>query len=195
MREHKINELNNFIMGFYIDDDKLCEDIIEFHKTSKTRYEGVTEYLGVYKVDKTVKDSIDVILNENADLKLRYTNHLQNCINAYIKKYPWCNEYGSFADLEITNIQYYPANGGYFQWHTERGNGKLPCSARHLVFMTYLNDVTDAGETEFFHQKLKISPERGLTLLWGSDWTFTHRGIASPSQEKYITTGWLSFFH
>ena len=59
--------------------------------------------------------------------------------------------------------------------------------------MTYLNDVTDGGETEFFHQNLKITPEKGLTLIWGADWTFTHRGIPSPSQEKYIATGWFSF--
>jgi hypothetical protein len=25
----------------------------------------------------------------------------------------------------------------------------MPAAARHLVFMTYLNDVTDAGGTEF----------------------------------------------
>jgi hypothetical protein len=59
--------------------------------------------------------------------------------------------------------------------------------------MTYLNDVTDAGETEFFYQKIKMKPEKGLTLIWPADWTFTHRGIASPTQEKTIITGWFNF--
>jgi hypothetical protein len=53
--------------------------------------------------------------------------------------------------------------------------------------------VLDQGETEFFHQKIKFKPEKGLTLIWPADWTFTHRGIASLSEEKYIATGWLSF--
>jgi len=59
--------------------------------------------------------------------------------------------------------------------------------------MTYLNDVTDEGGTEFFHQKLKVSPEKGLTLIWPVDWTHLHRGVPSPTQEKYIITGWFSF--
>ena len=59
--------------------------------------------------------------------------------------------------------------------------------------MTYLNDVNDAGETEFLHQNIKIKPEKGLTIIWGADWTFTHRGIPSPTEEKTIVTGWLSF--
>ena len=41
-------------------------------------------------------------------------------------------------------------------------------------------------------KKIKVKPEKGLTLIWPADWTFTHRGIPSP-QEQYIVTGWLSF--
>ena len=59
--------------------------------------------------------------------------------------------------------------------------------------MTYLNDVIDRGETEFFHQKIKVKPKKGLTLIWPVDWTFYHRGIPSPTQEKYIITGWYCF--
>ena len=59
--------------------------------------------------------------------------------------------------------------------------------------MTYLNTVNDGGETEFIYQKLKVKPETGLTLIWGADWTFTHRGITSKTETKYITTGWYSY--
>ena len=59
--------------------------------------------------------------------------------------------------------------------------------------MTYLNTVKDGGETEFIYQKLKVKPETGLTLIWGSDWPFTHRGITSKTKTKYITTGWYSY--
>ena len=59
--------------------------------------------------------------------------------------------------------------------------------------MTYLNDVTDQGETEWLHQNLKIKPKKGLTIFWPTDWTFVHRGITSPSQEKYIATGWYNY--
>ena len=59
--------------------------------------------------------------------------------------------------------------------------------------MTYLNNVTDAGGTEFYHQQLTVQPVKGLTLVWPADWTFTHRGVPSPTQEKRIVTGWFNF--
>jgi hypothetical protein len=59
--------------------------------------------------------------------------------------------------------------------------------------MTYLNDVTDGGETEWEYQKIKIKPEKGLTVIWSADYTFSHRGITSLTQTKYITTGWYGY--
>ena len=59
--------------------------------------------------------------------------------------------------------------------------------------MTYLNDVTDAGETEFYYQKIKVKPEKGLTLIWPSEWPWTHRGLTSKTQIKYIATGWFCY--
>jgi hypothetical protein len=38
-----------------------------------------------------------------------------------------------------------------------------------------------------------VQPKKGLTLIWPADWTFTHRGVPSPTQEKIITTGWFNF--
>tara|TARA_R110000796_G_scaffold48231_1_gene115745 strand:- start:585 stop:767 length:183 start_codon:yes stop_codon:yes gene_type:complete len=59
--------------------------------------------------------------------------------------------------------------------------------------MTYLNNIKDKGETEWYYQKLKVKPETGLTLIWPVDWTFTHRGIPSKKEIKYIVTGWYSY--
>jgi hypothetical protein len=59
--------------------------------------------------------------------------------------------------------------------------------------MTYLNDVTDGGETGFFYQDVKIKPQKGLTLIWPADWTFTHRGQISQTSEKMVVTGWLRY--
>ena len=59
--------------------------------------------------------------------------------------------------------------------------------------MTYLNDVVDGGETEWYYQNIKIKPVKGLTVIWPTDWTYTHRGLTSPTQTKYIATGWFNF--
>ena len=88
------------------------------------------------------------------------------------------------------NIQYYKPKAGFKQWHSERSLPKN--SKRLLVFMTYLNDVEDGG-TEFKYQNITSPAKKGLTLLWPVDWTHTHRGQISKTNEKYIVTGWLSF--
>ena len=63
-----------------------------------------------------------------------------------------------------------------------------------MVFMTYLNDVTDGGETEFYHQQLKIKPKKGLTVIWPAGYTHVHRGITSNTETKYIATGWYGYY-
>jgi len=184
---------DNFIKVYKFSDMNLCNDLISFHSGSKDTYDGCVSYNGVPIVDKKSKDSIDCSLLGNEHLAKRYFSELQICLNKYIEAYPYCNWYAPFASIEDTNIQYYKPHGGYYEYHTERATAITPASNRHLVYITYLNNVTDCGETEFFHQKLKVKPEKGLTIIFPADWTFTHRGIPSPTQEKYIVTGWLNY--
>jgi len=195
MREHTINKLNNFIGGWYLEDTSICDDLVEFSK-NHPRHEGTSgSHVTGQIVNKEVKNSLDVSLSDAPEnlIKKYVSQNLQLVLEEYIKTYSYCNVYAPWRIIESPNIQYYPPQGGYKNWHTERGSNIEPVVSRHLVYMTYLNDVTDKGETEFYHQKLKIKPEKGLTLIWGSDWTFTHRGIPSPTQEKYIVTGWFNF--
>ena len=32
-----------------------------------------------------------------------------------------------------------------------------------------------------------------MTVIWPVDWTYTHRGIVSPTETKYIATGWFNY--
>lgn len=57
--------------------------------------------------------------------------------------------------------------------------------------MTYLNDVQNGG-TEFLYQKITTKAKKGLTLIWPSDFTHTHRGQICD-KTKYIITGWFDF--
>ena len=135
--------------------------------------------------------SIDCYLNNNIELNREYNKFLLSCVDEYSKLYPEIQDTDRRADVENKNVQYYPPNGGYKALHYERSS--VMTSRRFLVFMTYLNDVTDQGGTEFTYQKITVKPEKGLTLIWPVDWTHTHRGIPSPTQEKWIVTGWFSF--
>ena len=65
---------------------------------------------------------------------------------------------------------------------------------RVLVFMTYLNDVTEGGGTTFTYQDITVKAEKGKTLVWPTDFTHTHVGEVSKTQDKYIITGWLNYY-
>jgi hypothetical protein len=95
----------------------------------------------------------------------------------------------SFRISSQFNMQRYLPGEGFSSYHCERAG--LKYSNRILVWMVYLNDVTDGGETEFFYQHHFEEPKQGKLVIWPSDWTHLHRGIISPTQTKYILTGWF----
>jgi hypothetical protein len=187
MQPHEINAENNFIMGWYPEDTAFCDVVLDYYN-SKTPYRGFSSG----GVNLEIKDSFDVVWGGDSDFTDFFIN-LQKCADAYINKYEYCNTQAAWAVLENVNIQKYLPQGGYHVWHCERTGSSSMTNTRHLVFMTYLNDVTDAGETEFFYQKAKIKPKKGLTLIWPADWMFIHRGVTSPTQEKTIITGWFNY--
>ena len=174
---------------------KLSDEIILYHKKSDIVYEGgfgMNQY-GKLIIDKTQKNSYDVKFSKQENLYSDFTNYLQMCVDAYLTKFPSANNTKKWGITDTINIQRYKPRGGFHMWHTERASGIHPDATRHLVFMMYLNDVDDGGETEFLHQNLKIKSEKGKLLIWPTDWTHTHRGITSNTQEKYIVTGWFNF--
>tara|TARA_R100001015_G_C4538041_1_gene102743 strand:+ start:35 stop:628 length:594 start_codon:yes stop_codon:yes gene_type:complete len=190
LREASFNKKNNFIAGWYID-PKVCDDLIDKFEKSPYTIPGI---LGNKKVDRTQKISRDLGINPkctDSDVQAYY-KELNQALENYKKKYTYSDKWqNGWALVEPWNIQKYNPGEGYFGLHCERSG--LDTSLRHLVFMTYLNDVTDEGETEWHYQKIKVKPEKGLTVIWGTDWTFMHKGIISPTQTKYIATGWYSY--
>jgi hypothetical protein len=188
----------SFMGAWFLEDMTVCDDLIKYFQNNKDKQQpgeaGDPESFGP-KIIPAIKDSVDMFFmpGEDIDVWTKYTKELEKCIAEYIQLYPRCTSTDRWGFYEATNLQFYPPGGGYKAWHSERVCSVDPYPLRHLVFMTYLNDVEDAGETEFLHQRVKIKPVKGLTLIWPADWTHFHRGIPSPTQEKYIITGWLSF--
>jgi len=190
MKEHKF-DVNSFIGGWYIP-KKLCDNLIKFFKTHKDRsIEGFIDGVQGSVVDKSWKESRELKIHRNymEGVIKDYRQQLQKVTDLYLKKYPMSNKVAPFAIVENYNLQYYEKNQGFKKWHNERSSYDI--SPRHLVFMTYLNDVDDGG-TYFYHQKITSPAKKGLTLIWPTDWTHTHKGQISKKHEKYIITGWFS---
>lgn len=193
--EDEINKLDLFIKGWYID-HSVCDRLVDLFESHKEfQFSGLTGYtLDSVGVSNTTKDSTDInsasFVNNGIDISF-YEDCLWNCLDLYNEVYP-ASAVFNYGILTPWNIQKYNPGGGYKIWHSERGSDDMTIR-RHLVFMTYLNDVTDEGGTAFFHQNLILKPKKGLTVIWPADWTYTHKGVVSNTQTKYIATGWLSF--
>lgn len=95
-----------------------------------------------------------------------------------------------FEMSPLFNMQKYEPSEAFFGYHCERAS--LQYSNRVLVWMIYLNTITDRGETEFYYQHHFERPVQGKLVIWPSDWTYLHRGIPSSTQTKYILTGWFN---
>jgi hypothetical protein len=94
------------------------------------------------------------------------------------------------------NAQKYEVNkGGYPYWHSEvyPQSNSTDALHRNLLFMFYLNDVDEGGETEFYYQNAKIKPKAGRMVIAPAGFTHTHRGNVPTSNDKYILTSWVLF--
>ncbi len=94
------------------------------------------------------------------------------------------------------NVQKYDKGvGGYHHWHSEQfpQAGHNEALHRVVLYMFYLNDVEDGGETEFFYQNKKIKPKKGTMVIAPAGFTHTHKGCIPKSHDKYIATSWIMF--
>lgn len=191
----------SFIGRYKMKDTSICDDIIDFHKKDffKLKNRGVvgtSHGFDVNAVDEKVKKSTDIcirpdepFLSDTFPAYRRYLSELSDALDQYKKEYIHADRVSEYTICEPVNIQHYKPGEGFLKWHKER------CEAgcdRHLVFMTYLNDVPDGG-TEFYYQNTITKAVKGDTLIWPSDWTHTHKSQVSNTQEKYIITGWYSY--
>jgi len=192
MKTHIINSGDHFIRGYYID-PKICKKLItNFEKRKKEHEPG---QVGAGEVVKKGKDSLDLKIAYNeSPLLTSYFDELQKCKDLYRQEFTCLDSICFPWDLKIfSRLQRYKKGQGFHSFHYERGHFRNDSAClRMLVWMTYLNTIKKKGETEFLNQKLKIKPEAGLTLLWPSEWTHTHRGNVCD-ETKYIITGWYEY--
>ena len=176
-----------FIKEFFFSDDdmSICDGLIEYH-SNNMEY----KYAGNTQGGKALKRSTDVTIypaSQNPFVQM-YRKLLFDYVREYLASYD--NPLGQLTIAEGFNIQHYKPSEGFLSWHSERSLHQT--HQRALVFMTYLNDVQDGGGTDFKYQGKRHHAQKGKTLIWPSDFTHTHRGEPSPTQEKYIATGWFN---
>ena len=181
MNPHNINKSNNFISGWYID-EKICDDIVShYSKTISQEQDNTRGYSFI-----AAKDFDQTYYNN-------YCEEMLKAFSLYKQQYHYCNyDQNLYGLMTSPKIKRYKQGNSYSAYHYEN-TGHGATWHRHITFMTYLNDVSSGGETEFLYQNIKIKPEAGLTLFWPAQWTHTHKGHPANNDEKFIITGWFSY--
>tara|TARA_X000000368_G_scaffold291685_1_gene231894 strand:- start:705 stop:1307 length:603 start_codon:yes stop_codon:yes gene_type:complete len=186
----------NFIGSWLLDNDLLCDDMIEFfERNTHLHNQGATDR----GINISEKKTTDMTINP-IDLKKKeysiindYFDELFKCFNDYKNQWSFLKNSIKTLDIPSFNIQRYLPGDHFSKIHTERST----TSTSHRVFawMTYLNDINEqnGGCTNFTHFNIKVRPKKGKTLIWPAEWTHAHSGEVLNKGKKYIITGWMCF--
>ena len=91
---------------------------------------------------------------------------------------------------ELIIKRYRPNYGEVFQPHFDSVNA---VANRYLVFLWYLNDVAEGGQTRFVDLDVDVTPKAGRLLIFPPYWMYQHEALAPRSNEKYILSTYLLF--
>ena len=192
-------EYDNFI-GIYDNffSEQFCKNLINTFKwcsdNNRVFYRNNEESLrsdsAIYLTEQSTKEiafSIDYL----GDSLKEFNNTFWNfCYKDYSKKYSTLSSYGNRTIFEY-KIQKTEPTKGYHSWHCE--DTSRIASNRIGVYLLYLNDIEDGGETEFLYLSKRIKPKMGKLLIFPPNYPWTHRGNPPLSGSKYIMTGWIEF--
>jgi len=209
--------MNNFIETYdEAVSNEICEYFISFFETQDKLGNTWAGTMGGGHVKKSWKNCTD--LNIRRDEKVKelkifddpdhlkaldsYENIVDEKFDEYFKKYN--NGLGVRGD-ETDKMKFYsckdvdsgplmhryePPGESFLIWHADWGPWGGSPTHRMVVGMLYLNDVHKGGETEFYHQEVKIQPKQGTLVVWPAYFTHVHRGNAPISNTKYIVNKW-----
>lgn len=86
--------------------------------------------------------------------------------------------------------RYRPGGLDRFQLHFDAINH---VANRYLVFLWYLNDVAEGGETRFPQLDHSVESRAGRLLMFPPYWMYQHEGAAPRAGDKYIVSTYLLF--
>jgi len=189
------NKSPNFIGSWNIENDKLCNEIIQFFEENKSMQRvGITATGNDPKNKQTTDMFIQPsdLKNKKYSLFNSYFNLLKDCFLDYRNQYPFLkHKFFNRTHIGNFNVQKYNSGDHFSHLHSERVS--LDSLHRLFAWMTYLNNVDDGGTTNFEYYDIKVKPEIGKTLIWPAEWTHAHTGSILKSGTKYIITGWIQF--
>ena len=171
--------------------EEKSKKLINFYEDNPNKINGVVANSIVVEEKKKCKQisvSFERNITNSLITSIRY--ELKISCKELSNRYKFLNAIPGWKVDDLFNIQKYEPGEAYFAEHCEHMPEK---PQRILAWMIYLNTVTDKGGTNFPHQNVTLKPKVGDLWIWPASWTHSHKGIPSPTQIKYIATGWISY--
>ena len=180
MKPHDFNNMNQFIHGYYMDENdiKICDELISYFKNTPEAKIAFNN------------NNIDTCFVFDIKLRAKYNAIMTKMIANYYKMYP-------FAFIENAGFTEHLAINCY-----DSGKGRtwseelLPNPTiryRHFGFNTFLTDNGEESvELNFFHQKISLKTEKGLTFIWPENWTHNNSLSNPNNKENYVLSGYIS---
>jgi len=169
---------------------EFCSEVInafDYYTSMDAVYceDGQFENCNAGRFDYAI-DMQDMTPTMKGEPLLTLNQTLQNSLDEYTRVFGHLKTVPMYSCVQ--KVQMTPAGGGYHVWHDE--NSSLSHSNRCLVWMIYLNDDFEGGETEFLYQNRREEAVAGDVLIFPAGFTHTHRGNPPIGGHKYLITSW-----
>jgi len=178
--------------------DKFCDDMIAHYHWCQKNNRSFDR-----PDSESVKKDNTCVLNPTSEHGINFSySNIENflgefnstfwdvCYADYRKKYSVLDQYERNT-IYTYKIQCTKPGGGYHVWHCE--DSGINYSRRIGVYILYLNDVEEGGETEFLYLSKRVKAVKGRLIVFPPNFPWSHRGNAPLTGDKYIMTGWLEF--
>ena len=147
---------------------------------------------------------LDIVKELEVYLRDTITNYMLSFSkpDTFIKKY--LDHTHTFFPYLI--LGKYDKNKGHINsWHTDRNPGSMRIynhphkdnnfilTEPSFVLTTYLNNVTQGGETFFKYNNTKIKATTGTTIIFPTTFPYVHKALKPKVVDKYILTTKLTY--
>lgn len=169
---------------------KWCQESINYFENNTTLH-----HKGFMGASKRIQNS-EITLDMREEQWKPLIEGLEKGITKYKSNYTLLNTnmstWGLFVNCQL--MKYLPGESYNYE-HCEHGETSDGFGVKRIIaWQINLNTIEELGGTYFSYYKHTIEPKEGSLTFWPAGWTHMHKGLVSPKKNKYIITGWYSFY-
>ena len=187
----RTRDLSRYVQCFdNVIDPKMCAQMVDtFEKLSRFHARNGRGAMG--QLNQSAWTELNVSKVADAETELFFRNQVFRHLDLYNQLLNLTLPVPPRDRLENLRIKrYFVVGADQFQPHFDSIDYT---SNRYLVFLWYLNDVLEGGETDFPDLGLRVAARVGRLLIFPPYWMFQHAGLPPRSNDKYIISTYLLF--